>query len=151
MVVDENQRVIGIISLSDLLQYLVLRPQGECGFALRTVVEENHIETSPQKTDDKTEDDKTEDDKSEDDKTEDDKTEDEKTQDDKTEDDLLFDMDSTIENGVLPVVPAVDSDILDSEIGDVVAKKLENSILIEEPSLIETDKIALTGKDPDSQ
>ncbi|XP_035430890.2 uncharacterized protein LOC118263163 isoform X2 [Spodoptera frugiperda] len=31
VVVDENDKVIGIISLSDLLMYLVLRPTGECG------------------------------------------------------------------------------------------------------------------------
>lgn len=30
MVVDEEDKVIGIISLSDLLMYLVLRPTGEC-------------------------------------------------------------------------------------------------------------------------
>ncbi|PZC80439.1 hypothetical protein B5X24_HaOG214741 [Helicoverpa armigera] len=30
VVVDENDKVIGIISLSDLLMYLVLRPTGEC-------------------------------------------------------------------------------------------------------------------------
>lgn len=41
MVVDEEERVTGIISLSDLLQYLVLRPQGEGGLGLRTVIEEN--------------------------------------------------------------------------------------------------------------
>lgn len=31
VVVDEDDKVIGIISLSDLLMYLVLRPTGECG------------------------------------------------------------------------------------------------------------------------
>lgn len=31
VVVDEEDKVIGIISLSDLLMYLVLRPTGECG------------------------------------------------------------------------------------------------------------------------
>lgn len=36
MVVDENEKVVGIISLSDLLQYVVLRPQGEGTQALRT-------------------------------------------------------------------------------------------------------------------
>lgn len=36
VVVDENDKVIGIISLSDLLMYLVLRPTGECeGASLR--------------------------------------------------------------------------------------------------------------------
>lgn len=39
VVVDENDCVIGIISLSDLLQYLVLRPQGEAVRSLRTVIE----------------------------------------------------------------------------------------------------------------
>ncbi|XP_026315275.1 uncharacterized protein LOC113226757 isoform X1 [Hyposmocoma kahamanoa] len=33
VVVDEEDKVIGIISLSDLLMYLVLRPTGECGGA----------------------------------------------------------------------------------------------------------------------
>ncbi|XP_063837784.1 uncharacterized protein LOC135086883 [Ostrinia nubilalis] len=33
VVVDEDDKVIGIISLSDLLMYLVLRPTGECGGA----------------------------------------------------------------------------------------------------------------------
>lgn len=33
VVVDEQDKVIGIISLSDLLMYLVLRPTGECGGA----------------------------------------------------------------------------------------------------------------------
>lgn len=31
VVVNEEDKVIGIISLSDLLMYLVLRPTGECG------------------------------------------------------------------------------------------------------------------------
>lgn len=31
VVVDDDDKVIGIISLSDLLMYLVLRPTGECG------------------------------------------------------------------------------------------------------------------------
>jgi 5'-AMP-activated protein kinase, regulatory gamma subunit len=33
VVVDEEDKVTGIISLSDLLMYLVLRPTGECGGA----------------------------------------------------------------------------------------------------------------------
>lgn len=36
MVVDEEDKVTGIISLSDLLMYLVLRPTGDCeGASLR--------------------------------------------------------------------------------------------------------------------
>lgn len=50
MVVDEEERVIGIISLSDLLQYLVLRPQGEGGLRLRTVIEENAAEQNTKNT-----------------------------------------------------------------------------------------------------
>lgn len=33
VVVNEEDKVVGIISLSDLLMYLVLRPTGECGGA----------------------------------------------------------------------------------------------------------------------
>ncbi|XP_060809697.1 uncharacterized protein LOC106130566 isoform X2 [Amyelois transitella] len=51
VVVDEEDKVIGIISLSDLLMYLVLRPTGECGGAsLRnehSSIEEENDETPP--------------------------------------------------------------------------------------------------------
>lgn len=42
VVVDENDKVIGIISLSDLLMYLVLRPTGECGAAGGTSLRNSH-------------------------------------------------------------------------------------------------------------
>lgn len=54
VVVDENDKVIGIISLSDLLMYLVLRPTGECGAggtSLRNEhasIEEKDENTSPE-------------------------------------------------------------------------------------------------------
>ena len=56
MVVDENDKVIGIISLSDLLMYLVLRPTGECGAggtSLRkehSSIEEKDETTTPEGT-----------------------------------------------------------------------------------------------------
>lgn len=54
VVVDENDKVIGIISLSDLLMYLVLRPTGECaagGTSLRnehSSIEEKDETTAPE-------------------------------------------------------------------------------------------------------
>lgn len=43
VVVNEEEKVIGIISLSDLLMYIVLRPTGEGGSSLRNAMKETSI------------------------------------------------------------------------------------------------------------
>lgn len=56
MVVDEEDKVTGIISLSDLLMYLVLRPTGDCeGASLRNehgpIEEKDETEDTTKTTD----------------------------------------------------------------------------------------------------